>query len=362
MESADLLYMPMPFGEAHEKFARYSLSTKMVTYAGSGVPILYHGPATSAAFDLLKRNDAAILSPVWNRRKSRNAFRIDGAKASGRLPRTRSRWPSASSCWPIKRGNSGAHFRRRFLQHERTCRLIVITTRLPPQICGIGAYSWLAHKYRPEDSSARSVSSSWRGPPNRGHCSAGMQSPISMETRERWSRRSIAPVATNVLLHYAGRAYQRFGCPVWMPGVLRNWKAKFPDGRLTVFFHECPVNCRDCRGISCWEKSTRRIIRQLAAVADVLATNTENHAAILRKLSGREVPLPSRRLEYRTGRQFVAASGETEFVIFGLPFGRCKLCKCSNPEISKWQDERTSHKAAFDWSGGRKIRSAANAS
>jgi glycosyltransferase involved in cell wall biosynthesis len=61
MESADLLYMPIPFGEAYENFARYSLSTKMVTYAGSGVPILYHGPATSAAYDLLSRNDAAIL-------------------------------------------------------------------------------------------------------------------------------------------------------------------------------------------------------------------------------------------------------------------------------------------------------------
>jgi glycosyltransferase involved in cell wall biosynthesis len=61
MESADLLYMPIPFGEAYEKFARYSLSTKMVTYAGSGVPILYHGPAGSAAYDLLNKNNAAIL-------------------------------------------------------------------------------------------------------------------------------------------------------------------------------------------------------------------------------------------------------------------------------------------------------------
>jgi hypothetical protein len=61
MKTADLLYMPMPFGPAHEKFARYSLSTKMVTYVGSGVPILYHGPATSAAFGLLKKNDAAVL-------------------------------------------------------------------------------------------------------------------------------------------------------------------------------------------------------------------------------------------------------------------------------------------------------------
>ena len=30
---------------------------------------------------------------------------------------------------------------------------VVITTRLPPQICGIGAYSWLAYKHRPNDSS-----------------------------------------------------------------------------------------------------------------------------------------------------------------------------------------------------------------
>jgi glycosyltransferase involved in cell wall biosynthesis len=64
MESADLLYMPIPFGEAYEKFARFSLSTKMVTYAGSGVPILYHGPTASAAYDLLQNNNAAILLPT----------------------------------------------------------------------------------------------------------------------------------------------------------------------------------------------------------------------------------------------------------------------------------------------------------
>jgi glycosyltransferase involved in cell wall biosynthesis len=61
MESADLLYMPMPFGQEHENFARFSVSTKMVTYVGSGIPIVYHGPTASAAFDLLHRNHAAIL-------------------------------------------------------------------------------------------------------------------------------------------------------------------------------------------------------------------------------------------------------------------------------------------------------------
>ena len=61
MEDVDLLYMPMPFGADHENFTRYSVSTKMVTYVGSGLPILYHGPITSAAYDLLHRHEAAIF-------------------------------------------------------------------------------------------------------------------------------------------------------------------------------------------------------------------------------------------------------------------------------------------------------------
>lgn len=61
MSEADLLYLPMPFGGEHENFARFSVSTKMVTYVGSGVPIIYHGPNSTAAFDLLHRNRAAIF-------------------------------------------------------------------------------------------------------------------------------------------------------------------------------------------------------------------------------------------------------------------------------------------------------------
>jgi glycosyltransferase involved in cell wall biosynthesis len=61
MEDVDLLYMPMPFGVDHENFTRYSVSTKMVTYVGSALPILYHGPTASAAYDLLHRHEAAIF-------------------------------------------------------------------------------------------------------------------------------------------------------------------------------------------------------------------------------------------------------------------------------------------------------------
>ena len=109
--------------------------------------------------------------------------------------------------------------------------------------------------------------------------------------------------------HYAGRAYQRFGCPIWMPGVLRKWKAKFPGGRLTVFFHEVPGELPRLSRHFLLGKIGERIVRQLAAVADVLVTNTDNHAAILRRLSGRDRgSLPPCRFEHRTGGQFVAAA------------------------------------------------------
>lgn len=59
--SADLLYQPMPFQAHARSFSRFSMSTKMITYLGSGLPIFYHGPADAAACKLLARNEAAAI-------------------------------------------------------------------------------------------------------------------------------------------------------------------------------------------------------------------------------------------------------------------------------------------------------------
>ena len=56
----DLLYLPLPFGKRYRDFVRYSLSTKLVTYLGSGLPILYHGPAEGVAYELLAGSKSAI--------------------------------------------------------------------------------------------------------------------------------------------------------------------------------------------------------------------------------------------------------------------------------------------------------------
>jgi len=58
---ADVLYFPLPFGKENVSFVRYSLSTKLVTYLGTGLPILYHGPREAAAGQLLAQHDAAVM-------------------------------------------------------------------------------------------------------------------------------------------------------------------------------------------------------------------------------------------------------------------------------------------------------------
>ncbi len=59
LEEADILYLPLSIDPRHSNFAKFSLSTKMVTYLGSGLPILYHGPADAAAAKLLAHANAS---------------------------------------------------------------------------------------------------------------------------------------------------------------------------------------------------------------------------------------------------------------------------------------------------------------
>jgi hypothetical protein len=217
---------------------------------------------------------------------------------------------------------------------------VVITTRLPPQICGIGTYSWLAYNHRPNDSSPADFLVMEGAAQSRVLLGWDAITDFNGDP-EKLGQELDRVGPGNVLLHYAGRAYQRFGCPTWMPGVLSKWKVKFPHGRLTVFFHEMPGKLPRLSRHFLIGKIGARIIRQLAAVADVLVTSTENHVAILRKLSGREdihsIPVGS-------NIEPVASSSQprmrAEFIIFGLPFGRFQTLQRFDSEIRNWQTTR----------------------
>jgi hypothetical protein len=213
---------------------------------------------------------------------------------------------------------------------------IVITTRLPPRICGIGTYSWLVNKYRPNDSVLASFFVMEGAIESRALLGWNAITDFHGDPKKLEEALDCAG-ATNVLLHYAGRAYQRFGCPIWLPKVLRNWKAKFPNGRLTIFFHEVPGELPMRSPHFLLGKMSARIIRQLAMVADVTATNTDTHAVILRRLSGRNgvhcFPVGSNIEPVPNSSQ---PRAETEFVIFGLPFGRWQTLQAFEPKIREW--------------------------
>lgn len=60
LEDADFLYLPLSLDPKYSNFAKFSLSTKMITYLAAGVPIFYHGPPDAAAYRLLAKHDACV--------------------------------------------------------------------------------------------------------------------------------------------------------------------------------------------------------------------------------------------------------------------------------------------------------------
>ena len=217
-------------------------------------------------------------------------------------------------------------------------RSVVITTRLPPQVCGVGAHSWLAQQNRPPDSSPAEFLVMEGAADSRALLSWDAITDFNGDPKTLAQALDRAGPA-NVLLHYAGRAYQRFGCPTWMPGVLAAWKAKFPNGRLTIFFHEMPGKFPRLSRQFLLGKIGARIVRQLAAVADVLVTNTQGHVEALRELSGRD---EIHFLPVGSNIEPIANSAQprlgTEFIIFGLPFGRLQTLRTFEAEMRSWQE------------------------
>lgn len=215
--------------------------------------------------------------------------------------------------------------------------LVIVTTRLPPQVCGVGTFSWLLHRHWPGDSSGQRFLV----------VDAGGKSPVESERTaiaefgSDWQtlvRALERDPSADVLLHYAGRAYQPLGCPKGLVSVFRNWKRKFPHARLAVFFHEVPGALPLTSPHSWLNIFSRRLAGRLAKLADIVITNTHEHMRTLEKISRRKdircLPVPSNIENTANGD---TKRNRTEFVIFGLPFGRWQTLQTFDREIRAWQ-------------------------
>ena len=214
--------------------------------------------------------------------------------------------------------------------------LVIVTTRLPPATCGIGTHSWLLRKHWPEPTPVEFLVIDGAAVAN----GVGGDRITEFGGQARELARQLERIGTtDVLLHYAARAYHRYGCPVWIPGVLAHWKRKFPRSRLMVFVHELhgvlPITSRHfwLGQVNAW------IVRGLAATADVLVTNTEHHAARLRGITKRDdihlFPVSSN-IEPTAAFRFSQPRARTEFVLFGLSFGRLITLQKFAGEVVRW--------------------------
>ncbi len=87
-------------------------------------------------------------------------------------------------------------------------------------------------------------------------------------------------------------------------------------------------------------KLNSRIIRRLSVVADVLVTNTEHHAAQPRRISRRAdihlVPVGSNIEVAVAAAQSPRERAETEFVVFGMSFGRWQTLRLFEGAMRRW--------------------------
>jgi hypothetical protein len=218
-------------------------------------------------------------------------------------------------------------------------RLGIITTRLPPQACGIGTYSWLLHHHWPTDNSGVDffvIGGAAKSAAELGHRAIWQFNGQAEELSRALDRAGNA----NVILHYAGRAYHRFGCPVWLPPVLQRWKTKFRDGHLLVIFHELPNNNFAITSRFFWiDWCNRGVVRRLADLADIIVTNTTEHVRKISEISGRNdahlIPIGS---NIEPASPFVEVRLRGEFAVFGLPFGRWQTLQMFDREIRSWRE------------------------
>jgi hypothetical protein len=86
MKTADLLYLPLAFGETSARISLYSLPTKLPEYLATGKSVLFHAPRESAVFRVAERYDLtprlATVDPTaldafvetWAHRNSANGI------------------------------------------------------------------------------------------------------------------------------------------------------------------------------------------------------------------------------------------------------------------------------------------------
>ena len=215
--------------------------------------------------------------------------------------------------------------------------LVIVAPRLPPQACGIGTYAWQLNEHWPNESSDHRFLVYADAAASR----ETLRNPQILEfppTAQGLADTLEQQNASDVLLHYAGRAYHRFGFPRWMPDAFARWRAREPKRRLHVIFHELPADLPLFSKQGILQRLSFPVAQRLAELATTVMTNSEHHASVLSRWMLRSpatwFPVPS---NIPPPVPFVAAPRESgHFVIFGLPYTRLQALRIFRESLTEW--------------------------
>ena len=298
LRRADVLYLPLPFDAEYDDFVRLSLSTKLVTYLGSGVPILYHGPHHAAAARLLERYGASAGAYSLDSQPLQEALlraadeRAQIVEAAARCARERFRladhqhrfWKGFEQHRPVEdkqvlvprsRGDgiAGDSEIRVVASDTRASqrdgrasgsvavagrpRLDLVFPALPPALDGIGDHTArlataLAERWDVRVLTAQSNAERLPG--------VRVKEAFSLASR-RGVQALEEAVADDLpdwlLLQFNQFSYGRWGFNPYLPRVVRRIRRACPATRVAVLFHEdfVPVTSWKNAIITAWQRA-----------------------------------------------------------------------------------------------------------
>ena len=216
-----------------------------------------------------------------------------------------------------------------------------IEPRLPPAVCGTSGFGWQLSQHWPDATKKFTHLTVDGAEASRRHFGRQEIFETGQSASRLFARLQEHPGA-GVIVQYSSRGYHRYGIPIWLARGLGKWRRANAASRMLVFFHEVPQPLPLLTRHGILERINRAIIRRLCRYADVIATNTGEHAERLGEITGRRevpcLPIPSNIPAPGNVDASFAGRAAGDFAVFGLPLTLLLTLQHFAAELAEWRE------------------------